>query len=106
MGIFDRSSGLTQLQLEVRSNPLENTAVPLSAAFHYLFGGEATTAGETVNEQNAMMLSTVYACVRTIAESVAVLPLKVLEVTATGHKEALDNPVYRLLTVEANPEQG
>jgi len=105
MGFFDRSSGLTQLQL--RSNPLENPAVPLSTpGLLQLFAGESTTAGETVTEQNALLLSTVYACVRTIAESVSVLPLKISEITATGHKEAIDNPVYRLLTVEANPEQG
>ena len=104
MGFFDRSSGLTQLQL--RSNPLENPAVPLSTpGLLQLFAGDTTTAGESVTEQNAMLLSTVYACVRTIAESVAILPLKVSEVTATGHRDAIEHPVYRLLTVEANPDQ-
>ena len=49
-------------------------------------------------------VTTVYACVRVLAESVASLPLKLYEKTANGRLEAVDNPLHDLLTVSPNEE--
>jgi HK97 family phage portal protein len=89
---------------ETRS--LDNPAVPLTsfAAWESMFGGGPTASGEIINENNAIKLVTVYGCVKTIAESVASLPLTVMKRTATGHQEATDNPLYYLLSVSPNPE--
>jgi phage portal protein BeeE len=56
---------------------IENPSVPLSlAAFlGWLGAGEPTAAGEVINVATAMQITTVYRCVRLIAESVASLPL-------------------------------
>ncbi len=75
-----------------------------TAIFQWLHSGDATAAGEIVSEGNAMRLVTVYACVRTLAESVASLPLKLMERTDKGHEEATDQNLYYLLSVEANPD--
>lgn len=58
-----------------------------------------------VNERNAMQITTVYACVRIIAETIASLPLNVYTRGSNGGKDkATDHPSYRVLHDEANPE--
>lgn len=87
----------------------QGEADPTFAAL--LANGGAFTAGGgggavTVNEHTAVTLSAVWACVRVIAESVAQLPLLVLEATGKGAKRAAtEHPVYLLLTLEPNPRQ-
>ena len=51
-----------------------------------------------------MQVSTVYACVRVIAETIASLPVGVYETTANGSQKSMDHPLYRLLHDEPNPE--
>lgn len=102
MGVF--GNVMKALHIETRS--LDNPAVPLTslAAWESIFGGGPTESGEIINENNAMKLVTVYGCVKTIAESVASLPCKVMKRTSSGHQEATDNPLYYLLSVAPNPE--
>ena len=83
----------------IRSGSLSPTAI-----FQWLHSGEATAAGEIVNESNAMKITTVYGSVRVIAESIASLPLKLMERISGGHQEAVDQNLHYLLSVEANPE--
>ena len=64
----------------------------------------STSAGKVVNEQTAMQLTTVYACVRTIAEAIAGLPLHLYRYTDGGKEKAVDYPLYYLLHDEPNPE--
>jgi len=65
----------------IRSGSLSPTAI-----FQWLHSGEATAAGEIVNESNAMKITTVYGSVRVIAESIASLPLKLMERISGGHQ--------------------
>ena len=70
------------------------------------FSAPGTGAAVAVNEHTAVTLSAVWACVRVIAESVAQLPLLVLETTGRGAKRvAIEHPAYLLLTLEPNPRQ-
>jgi len=75
-----------------------------SAIFSWLHSSESSAAGEIVNESNALKITTVYGSVRVIAESIASLPLKLMERTAGGHQEAVEQNLHYLLSVEANPE--
>lgn len=64
-----------------------------------------SSSGQTVNEKTAMQMSAVYACVRTIAEAIAQIPLNVYRFTADGGKEKdLRHPLFFLLHDEPNPE--
>ena len=74
----------------------------ISAAPTFFFG--SSNAGKSVNPKNAVQMSTVYACVRVIAETIASLPLAVYEETETGSQKATDHPLYRILHDEPNPE--
>ena len=74
----------------------------VSAATMFFFGSSAS--GKAVNPKNAVQVSTVYACVRVIAETIASLPVGVYETTANGSQKSMDHPLYRLLHDEPNPE--
>lgn len=63
-----------------------------------------TGSGVSVSEDNALTIPAVYACVRVLAETIAGLPVKVYERTATGKKEA-DHPLNKLLGGAPNDHQ-
>ena len=67
----------------------------VSAAPAFYFGN--SVSGKTVTARSAIQLSTVYACVRVIAETVASLPLNVFESTGKGGVKALQHPLQHLL---------
>lgn len=70
----------------------------------FVFG--RADSGERVDEKSAMQISTVYACVRLLAESIAGLPLHLYRYTGNnGEKEkAIDHPLYKVLYRQPNPE--
>jgi HK97 family phage portal protein len=91
---------------ELRADPLNNPAVPLSAAgwISWIFGGEPTASGEVINELTALQEITVYACTRVIAESVASLPCRLYRVSKNGRQEETDNDLAYRLRYEPNSE--
>ena len=71
----------------------------------YMFRLGSSTSGAMVHQRSAMQISTVYACVRVLAESIAGLPLHVYQCGKNGSREkATDHPLYFLLHDEPNPE--
>lgn len=58
----------------------------------------------TVTPNTALQLATVYACVRVLAESVAMLPLILYERTASTRNPATDHPLFPILHSLWNPE--
>jgi HK97 family phage portal protein len=68
-----------------------------------LFGQQNSRAGVSVNVDSALKVSTVFACLRVLADGVAQVPLKVYREKADGTKElARDHPAYRLLSRRPN----
>ena len=53
------------------------------AAFWSAYYGTESSAGKLVSQQTALQLSTVWSCVRLIAETLATLPVALYEITAT-----------------------
>ena len=74
----------------------------VSSAPTFYFGSSGS--GKSVTAQSAVQLTTVYACVRVIAETIASLPFNVYEQTDSGSIKAKDHPLQRLLHDEPNPE--
>ncbi|MCD8237784.1 MAG: phage portal protein [Clostridiales bacterium] len=94
MNIFSKLFGSKEQKIQ-NSTP--------GAAYRFFFGG--TQAGKTVTERSAMQLTTVYSCIRILAEAIAELPLHLYRNTDEGGKEkAVDHPLYFLLLKEPNPE--
>jgi len=68
--------------------------------------GGVTAAGTRVNQENALGLTAVYACVRLIAWVKASLPLFVYKrLDPQGKTRATNLPIYKLLHNNPNPEQ-
>ena len=64
-----------------------------------LFGQQNSRAGVSVNVDSALKVSTVFACLRVLADGIAQVPLKLYREKADGSKElAKDHPAYRLLS--------
>ena len=74
----------------------------VSGAPSFYFG--TSGSGKNVTAQSAIQLSTVYACVRVISETIASLPLGVYEQDENGNRKATEHPLYRLLHDEPNSE--
>lgn len=71
------------------------------ALIERLFGG--TWAGRPLKAQDALQLSTVWACVRLISESIATLPLAFYRRKGDGSRKlASDHPLYSVLHSQPN----
>ena len=83
-----------------RDKPENRTA---GSTYSFLMGSSAS--GKIVTERSAMQMTTVYSCVRILAEAIAGLPLHLYRYTGDGGKEkAIQHPLYALLHDEPNPE--
>jgi HK97 family phage portal protein len=65
--------------------------------------GTETASGVAVNQDTALKLSAVYACVRVLAETVASLPLHVYQRIERGKDRAPNHPLYDILHSAPNP---
>ncbi len=72
----------------------------------WAFGGGVSASGVIVNPQNAMQSAAVYACIKVLAESVGMLPLKIYTKGANGSRAPAENhPLYELLHEQPNEYQ-
>ena len=72
----------------------------------YFFGGAYTSAGISVTQTSAMRVSTVFSCVRVIAESMGVLPCKVYRRRADGKgRDPVPNHPVQILINRPNDRQ-
>lgn len=62
-------------------------------------------AGITITSANALQISTVYQCVRVLAESIGMLPLFLMTDIGEGKAKAKKHPLYRLLKTAPNDYQ-
>lgn len=68
--------------------------------------GHLSSAGRIVTADLALQLSTYWACVRIIAETVGALPLQLFESAGNGGRRArTDHPLYRLIHDQPNADQ-
>lgn len=88
----------------IRSQSAENPSTPWDVVAQALDANYGTAVGIDVNEHRALSLSTVYACVRVIAETVAALPGYIYREKPDGSKAmAKGYPLYDLIHNGANP---
>jgi len=87
-----------------RDTELVNPMHPKDPGIASLFGlGQSTVAGQVVNPDTAMRISTVFACVRGISETLAHLPLKIFErLSDDTSREAKEHRWYRPLHAQPN----
>ena len=67
--------------------------------------GQQSNSGVDVDEESALKISTVYACVKVISETIASLPLNLLKELTNGDSEkAKQHPLYSILKDVPNSE--
>jgi HK97 family phage portal protein len=73
----------------------------------WAFGGGASSSGVVINPQTALQQSAVYACIKVLAESIAMLPCLLYRKGADGKSRELaeDHPLYPLLKYQPNDWQ-
>jgi HK97 family phage portal protein len=96
MGIFAR--------LIERRAVKETYANSLRDGPEWLTGSPVTTSGAAMDENAAIRIAAVWACVRAISEDLATLPLNVYEnLEKRGKRKATDHRLYRVLHDSPNP---
>lgn len=97
MGIIDRLLG----------RKTEEKAVSFDPVWLDFFGARQSKAGVPVSWERALDVSTVFACIRVIAEGVAQVPLRVMRElpNGKGSEPALDHPLYKVLNSKPNQWQ-
>lgn len=78
----------------LRSDSLENPSTALTAVFNDV---GRTTTGISVTENNSMAISTVYACVKVIAETMALMELEIQKRVGKAKQLDVTHPNYLLL---------
>lgn len=63
-----------------------------------------TAAGQTINDTTILKLSTVWACSRLVAETIATLPLGVFERTSKGRQSASQIGLYNIIHNQPNAD--
>ncbi len=92
------------LRRERRDSSTANPAGLFSAAWDVLSNTHGTVSGEPISETIASQHLSVYACIRTIAEDVGSMTVRLFKRQPKGRQEALDNPLWRVFAVEPNDE--
>ena len=90
-------------------NKLVNMAKPATTLEEFIRGedvddGGVALSGIYVNEEIAMTVSGVFACVRVVAEDVASLPLALYRRLERGKDKAADHSLYYLIHDSPNPD--
>jgi HK97 family phage portal protein len=95
---------LTNFITEKRNLPFGSGTVGESP-WLFMEVGKKTKSGAVVNENIALSISTVWACVRILAWTIASLPLITYKRLERGKERAVNFPVYDILKENPNPYQ-
>lgn len=69
-----------------------------------LYGGQPSYTGKLVSQDNSLAVSTVWACVQTLAGDIATIPFIPYRYQDNGRYPARDHYLWPILLQEANPE--
>lgn len=94
MGLWERITGRKAEQKSVTFDP----------AWESFYGSRLPKSGVQVNWQRSLDVSTVFACLRVIANGVSQVPLQVMKELPDGKggTPALDHPLYKVLNLRPN----
>lgn len=92
----------------VKAQILDWLGVPIGltdGSFWQEFFHASSSSGKSVSVDSALQLSTVWACVRLISETVSTLPLRLYRRMPDGSRQvASDHPLFNVLCRQPNPE--
>lgn len=95
---------VSKIKTELRDNSGTGLVNPAQWFRDWFAGGPPALSGVAVNEENAVKLIAVYACVRLLSESIAMLPFPLYKALKVGKEKANYHPAYTVLHDIANSE--
>src|SRR5512136_2077086 len=96
---------VNKIKTELRDTSGANLAYPPLWLRNFILGIDSPTlSGVNVNENTAVKVVSVYACIRLLSESIAMLPLPLYKRLKIGKEKADYHPLYALLHDMPNPE--
>ncbi len=97
MSVIGQALGLMRPQAETFN------ADPNDARIWTGYASQGAQSGERIDPETALKLSTAWAGVSLIANSIGMLPMAVFERMSRGRREAREHPLYDLLHTQPNP---
>jgi HK97 family phage portal protein len=70
--------------------------------YREIYGGKKSSSGMVVSRDTALMLPTVFACLRVIGNGRAQIPLKLMQEANGKRLPAREHPLYRLMALKPN----
>jgi hypothetical protein len=96
---------VNKIKKELRDTQGANLAYPPLWLRNFILGIDSpASSGVNVNENTAVKMVAVYACVRLISESIAMLPLPLYKKLKVGKEKAEYHPIYSILHDMSNCE--
>jgi HK97 family phage portal protein len=87
-----------------KRNGSPDLAVMSQMAWAAFSGTHQTVSGEPINSTVALQHGAVFSSVFAIASAIASMPLELFRRLPKGREKAVDNPLYRVFTVEPNSD--
>jgi HK97 family phage portal protein len=95
---------VSRIKAETRDNSGTGLVNPAQWFRDWFGGGPPSSTGININEDTAVKLVAVFACVRLLSESIAMLPFPMYKSLKVGKEKAVYHPLYTILHDIANPE--
>lgn len=89
-------------KLTLKALALVQTYTLTNPTFGKLLGGQATYAGKSIDENSAMMVSTAWACVRLLSQTIGYLPWAIYEQDGKGNSTRIDHDLSAVLIDSPN----
>lgn len=97
MGLLARLERAAEAKSVSYGETFDTTSPKLAALF-----GQPTVTGKLVNDTTAMQVTTVWACVRLLAETMGAMPSGVFRQEKNGNAEKIDHPLSEVLIQQPN----
>lgn len=90
----------------IQRRSIESAIGNASAYAKWLLQYEGSTAsGARVSEHSAEALPVVHACINVLAQTLAHVPLEILQETGNGIEKAKKHPLWKMVGLQPNPDQ-
>lgn len=103
-GVLTVGAGSGSVRSEAMNYSVENPVYPLTDPSVYWSDGLVSAAGKRVSPRTALYLPAVYQAVTRISGDVARCPLELYEEKEGAYRALVDDPLYRLTTLQPNRE--
>ena len=105
MNFLSRSISNAALYIAQKSASMVGGSFTLGdEKFVSIMGGNRSVTGKSVNDTTAMQVTTVFACIRLLAETMGTMPSAIYRVEKSGNSQKVDHPLDDVLIRQPNAD--